>query len=117
LHLLERDLQEIRAHYRLDELKHLSRLGNQRWRHSYRVQGHLLTFLGLSSDLSVGQPHIIEKLLTMLIRKNYLLVYLLGLQEKLVLISFHDCFNRLILEVLFDMRLVPIQLGRISALE
>ena len=53
----------------------------------------------------------------MLIRKNYLLVYLLGLQEKLVLISFHDGFNRLILEVLFDMRLVPIQLGRISALE
>ena len=44
-------------------------------------------------------------------------MYLLGLHEQLVLISFHNGFNRLILEVLFDMRLLPIQLGRISTLE
>jgi hypothetical protein len=44
-------------------------------------------------------------------------MYLLGLHEQLVLISFHHGFNRLILEVLFDMRLLPIQLGSIGTLE
>lgn len=44
-------------------------------------------------------------------------MYLLGLHEKLVLISFHDGFDRLVLEVLFDMRFLATQLGSISALE